>query len=76
MDIEPSVRFPVTCPVCRNEVLATFRIAYVSAALIAGEKVQLYAICHDAFWYASSVEEQQLREYLGIVLPHGRSRAD
>ena len=62
-----SVRFPVRCPVCGNEVLAAVPVMDLVGALINELKIQLYAICHDAHWSASVIELQQLREYVGAV---------
>jgi hypothetical protein len=65
--IEPSVRFPVICPECRREVLATLPVAVVAGALIRERGVRLYASCHDLYWDASSIEIEQLREYMGAM---------
>jgi hypothetical protein len=62
---EPSVRVPVVCPECRQEILATLPIGFVAAALISGRPVRLYASCHDVYWNAHHIEIEQLREYLG-----------
>jgi two-component system, LuxR family, sensor kinase FixL len=65
---ELTVRFPVTCPVCGNEVLAAFRIADVTGALINARKIRLYAICHDTAWDATDVEMRQLHKYVDVPL--------
>ena len=65
-----TVRFPVRCPVCGNEVLAVFQIADVIGALINGRKIRFYAICHDAAWEATDVEMRRLREYVDVPERH------
>ena len=67
MATEPSIKFPVTCPKCRQEVLATLQIGAVAAALISGRAVRLYAVCHDVYWDAHHIEIEQLREYMGAT---------
>jgi hypothetical protein len=67
MNREPAVRFPVTCPKCRQEVLSTLPIASVAAALISKRPVRLYASCHDVYWDAHHIEIEQLREYMGAA---------
>jgi hypothetical protein len=64
MPAEAVIRFPVTCPKCRQEVLATLPLGIVAAALISGRAVRLYASCHDVYWDAHHSEIEQLREYM------------
>jgi hypothetical protein len=61
---EPVIRFPVTCPKCRQEVLATLPLGIVAAALISGRAIRLYATCHDVYWDAHHTEIEQIREYM------------
>ena len=70
---KPLIRVPVVCPECRQEVLASLEVADISAALIAKERIRLHASCHGVSWEANPYEEEQLREYLGIILPQGQS---
>ena len=65
--IEPSVRFPVMCPECRRETLATLPVGLIAGALIRDRTVRLYASCHDVYWDASPVEIEQLRQYMGAL---------
>jgi hypothetical protein len=65
MQTEPSVRFPVVCPECRRELLATLPVALVGAALIRNRPIRFYASCHAVYWDASPTEVEQLREYMG-----------
>src|SRR6202011_1654361 len=51
---EPLLRFPVVCPICRQEELAVLPTACVAAALLKGTVIQLYASCHDVYWDAQS----------------------
>jgi len=74
MNTEPSVNFPVTCPKCRQEILAQLPIGSVADALISGKPVRLYAACHDVYWDAHHTEIEQLREYMGA--PWRDYRAD
>lgn len=62
---EPTIRFPVTCPVCDREVLTEFPVALVAIALIQWNNIRLHAGCHDVYWNASRREVEQIREYLG-----------
>jgi hypothetical protein len=64
MRTEPIIRFPVTCPKCRHEVLATLPLGIVAAALISGRSIRLYASCHDVYWDAHHSEIEQIREYM------------
>jgi|SRR5882724_411541 len=67
MKSEPSLRFPVVCPVCAKEQIATLPIATLTRGLLTGKSIRLYAACHDKYWDATSVEKEQLREYLGAL---------
>jgi hypothetical protein len=64
---EPTVKFPVVCPECRREVLTTLTVAFATEALIRGKNIRLHSNCHDKWWDASSVEIEQLREYVGAL---------
>jgi hypothetical protein len=64
MPTEAVIRFPVTCPKCRQEVLATLPLGIVAAALISGRPIRLYASCHDVYWDAHHTEIEQVREYM------------
>ena len=62
---EPVIKFPVRCPQCENEILTSFPVATVANALIQRNKIRLYSDCHGVAWYASTIEMEQIREYLG-----------
>ena len=62
---EPTVRFPVTCPTCGNEMLVEFLVADISAGLISRKAIMLHTTCHDVSWKAGAVEIEQIRQYLG-----------
>jgi hypothetical protein len=64
MPTEAVIRFPVTCPKCRQEVLATLPLGIVAAALISGRPIRLHASCHDLYWDAHHTEIEQIREYM------------
>jgi hypothetical protein len=64
MTREPVIRFPVICPKCRQEVLATLPLGMIAAALISGRAIRLYASCHDVYWDAHHSEIEQIREYM------------
>jgi hypothetical protein len=64
---EPTVTFPVVCPECRREVLTTLTVAFATEALRRGKNIRLHSKCHDKWWDASSVEVEQLREYVGAL---------
>jgi len=38
MKPEPSLRFPVVCPICAKEQLATFSIATLTRGLLSGNR--------------------------------------
>ena len=61
------VRFPVTCPDCSSELLASFSLSAVADALINDRPVRLYAACHDRSWDASDLEVHQIREYMSAI---------
>lgn len=60
---EPEIHFPVTCPICSEEVLTGFRLSIVADALDTGD-IRLYASCHLASWDASERELQKIRNFL------------
>jgi hypothetical protein len=63
---EPTIQFPVTCPLCGAEELAEHPVADVADALISRTgALQLHSRCHNHRWCASKAELQQIREYLG-----------
>jgi hypothetical protein len=64
---EPSMKFPVICPECARESIGEFQIAVIATALITGKGLRLYSACHDVYWTATSVEREQLREYLAAI---------
>jgi hypothetical protein len=62
---EPTIRFPVTCPQCGNEFLTQMPVAVIAIGLIRGQNIRLFSDCHGVWWDASSLELEQIREYLG-----------
>jgi hypothetical protein len=63
---EPTIQFPVTCPLCGNEALGEYPVAEVADALLAGtHTLHLRSRCHNHGWPASGQELDQIREYLG-----------
>ena len=72
---EPTVRFPVTCPICARALLTELPVALIAEALIVGSSIRLHASCHDVYWDAQTVEIEQLREYLAIVGVSGQRGA-
>jgi len=64
MPTEAVIRFPVTCPKCRQEVLTTLPLGIAAAALISDRPIRLYASCHDVYWDAHHTEIEQIREYM------------
>jgi len=75
------VRFPVCCPLCRQEVLGSCWIWEIDSALTEQGALSLYAPCHGMSWNASATELEQIREYrwvadfCGRVLPQFGLRA-
>ena len=63
---EPALKFPVTCPRCGKELLTEIAVAVVASRLLEQKSVRLYAACHNIYWDASSLELEQIREYLRI----------
>jgi hypothetical protein len=71
---EPTIQFPVTCPLCGTEELAEHPVADVADALISRSRaLQLHSRCHNHRWTAGKHELQQIREYLGVWLKALRS---
>jgi hypothetical protein len=66
---EDLVRFPVSCPLCRNEVLAEYRRADVVGALLNERPIRLYAPCCEKSWTAGYIEMQQIRAYFDADRP-------
>ena len=65
--IEPSVKFPVICPECQREALASLPVGLVAGALIRDRGIRLYSSCHDIYCDASPIELEQLRQYMGAA---------
>lgn len=66
---EPTIQFPVTCPLCHREALGEYPVAVVAGALLArSEALQLRSRCHNQKWIAAEHELDQIREYLGAWL--------
>jgi hypothetical protein len=66
---EPTIRFPIICPLCGAEAINEHPVADVASALVARSvELKLYAPCHDYHWTASQCERQQVREYMGAWL--------
>jgi hypothetical protein len=59
-----SIRIPVICPICRAETLQHFDVASLAAALLRESPIALRVLCHPVRWNASSLEVDQIREYL------------
>jgi hypothetical protein len=66
---EPTVRFPVACPMCGRERLTEIPVDVVADALRRGSDICLVATCHDVIWAATELELEQIHEYLGAVHP-------
>lgn len=64
---EPTIRFPVTCPRCGNEVLMVLPVPVLASALNTCTNIRLHASCHDQWWDASHVELEQIREYFDAL---------
>lgn len=75
-DDEARVRFPVSCPICRKELIAEYRPTDIVGALINNRPIRLYAACHDKSWNASYVEVQQIRAHLGAARVGTNRRAE
>ena len=61
------VRFPIICPECGSESLLARPMADIAQALVSGEKVVLQAPCRHPEWPASSVELDQVQQYLRVA---------
>ena len=73
-DDERLVRFPVSCPTCRKEVIAEYRETDVVGALVNDRSIHLYAPCCQASWTAGYIEMQQIRAYFGAARLDAPSR--
>jgi hypothetical protein len=65
--IEPTIRFPVTCPKCGREQLAMLPMNEVVDALNGRSDICLVVTCHDVIWTATELELEQIQEYLVIA---------
>jgi hypothetical protein len=66
---EPTIRFPIVCPLCGVEAINEYSVADVASALLARSvELKLYAPCHGHHWTASQREREQIREYMGAWL--------
>ena len=68
MDNSVLISFPVTCPVCGSESLATFPITSVATAVDRNTPIWLSARCHDQKWNATDLERTQIRQYLIAII--------
>jgi hypothetical protein len=59
-----ALRVPAVCPVCGKECLTELPAASTAEALATGQSIRLFVRCHEKTWLASSVEREQLSEYL------------
>jgi hypothetical protein len=69
---EPVIRFPVFCPVCRQETILRRALGPIAEAIFKGSPITLSAECHEGEWIASPIERQQIREYLASGVFVGR----
>jgi hypothetical protein len=69
---DPSIKFPVSCPHCRAEIIGEFTVAEVASALLSrDQELRLYAPCHRHYWSASPMELHQIRQYPWAWLQEG-----
>ena len=63
------VRFPVTCPVCKQELLIGAVLKTVLHLLATDRPVKLRAQCarHKVVWVANAIERDQIQEYMDAV---------
>jgi hypothetical protein len=64
---ESEVRFPVSCPLCAQELLTHMPMTVIERALSVGAVIHLRATCHDVHWEASALEVEQIRQYFEVV---------
>jgi hypothetical protein len=64
---ESEVRFPVSCPLCAQELLTQMPMTVIERALSVGAAIHLRATCHDVHWEASALEVEQIRQYFEVV---------
>src|SRR6266404_2300249 len=63
---ESEVRFPVSCPLCAQELLTQMPMTVIERALSVGAAIHLRATCHDVHWEATALEVEQ---YGSISMP-------
>lgn len=68
------IRFPVSCPICRKEVITEYRRPDVVGALLNDRPIRLYAPCCDKTWTAAYIEMQQIRAYFDATRRDDPSR--
>jgi hypothetical protein len=64
MGQKPIIRFPVICPICFQESIASHELAPIAAAILRGSPISLETDCHKATWTAGCTEREQIRQYL------------
>jgi hypothetical protein len=62
---DAEVLMPIRCPECGEESLEGFPVALVADCLLSGNRIRIRARCHPVEWYATAVEMEQIRQYLG-----------
>jgi hypothetical protein len=65
--LEPTLKFPVTCPACALESRSEMPIAVIAHALLTGKGIRLHSNCHDHYWTATFVEREELRKSLAVL---------
>jgi hypothetical protein len=68
MSSEPLLRFPVVCPICKEEMLFQTALAPVLQALLTMRDIRLNtSCCGKVDWLASPIETEQIEQYASCI---------
>jgi hypothetical protein len=66
---EPLIRFPVVCPDCQSEHLASIPFDVIAAALAKTCRISIPATRRNSFsWDATQAEIRELQKYLSAII--------
>jgi hypothetical protein len=65
---EAQIRFPVVCPICGGDSLASHWLKDIVGALCLAQPIALRSQCHGARWLANQSEIAQLQDYCMVTI--------
>ncbi len=67
---QAQIRFPVICPACDAEALASYPLKDIVDVLLNFKPLFLESRCHRVVWQASSIEIEQIHDYVSVAILH------